>query len=653
MPRLVFKCPYIKGSAQNASQREKYVRYISTREGVEPVQPKAVDAPATPKQKKLLSNLLRDFPDSKGMFEYEDYRASPTGSHASELISRIIEEHLHQMSGGEKYLDYISNRPRAEKLGMHGLFTAGTDPLVLSQVAQEVSHHTGNLWLPILSLRREDAARLGYDNAERWRELLTGFAPEMAKAMKIPYKDFRWYAAFHNEGHHPHVHIVCYSAEPSKGFLTKEGISQIRSLLAGQIFRQELTAVYQEQTRRRNELGAAARDTLEELIGQIQTVALEDERIGRMLEQLSEKLSHTTGKKQYGYLKPPLKKLVDELVDELARMPQVEKAYALWYELREEVLRTHRDTLPGRLPLSRQKEFKRIKNIVIREAVRLAELSSPFCDEKPEDELEDDPVSEGAQATQYRKAKGILYDQAAPPEEKQAALAELEQLYDKGFWAAAHLLGKAYRDGVGTQKDERAAEWWLCKAAMTGSDASEYALGRLLEQQGRFTEAAAWYQKAVEQDNQYAQYRLAKLLLDGEEIPKDTEKALRLLTAAAEQGNQFAQYTLGKLYLLGKEIPQDREAAIDWLTRSAQQGNEYAKYFLEHSDSWRKAAVAQGVGRLLRYLGELFRASSPSAPADTPRITDRKLLRKLREKQAAMGLKSGGHGNSGIRMGSS
>ena len=641
MPRLIFKCPYIKGSAKNALQREKYVQYISTREGVEPVQPKAVDAPATPKQKELLSNLLRDFPDSKGMFEYEDYHASPTGSHASELISRIIEEHLHRIFGGEKYLDYIAGRPRAEKLGTHGLFTSGTDPLVLSQVAQEVSHHTGNLWLPILSLRREDAARLGYDSAERWRELLTGFAPEMAKAMKIPYKDFRWYAAFHNEGHHPHVHMVCYSADGKSGFLTMEGISQIRSLLAGEIFRQELTAVYQEQTRRRNELGAAARDTLEELISQIQTGALEDERLGRMLEQLSEKLSHTTGKKQYGYLKPPLKKLVDELVDELARMPQVEKAYALWYELREEVLRTHRDTLPERIPLSRQKEFKQIRNIVIREAVRLAELSSPFCDEKPEDELEDAPVPEGAQAAQYRKTKGILFSQA-PPEEKQAALAELEQLYDKGFWAAAHLLGKVYRDGACVQKDQGAAEWWLCKAAMSGSDASEYALGRLLEQQWRFTEAAAWYQKAVEQDNQYAQYRLAKLLLDGEEIPKDTEKALRLLTAAAEQGNQFAQYTLGKLYLLGKEIPQDREAAVYWLTRSAQQGHEYAQYFLEHWDSWRKAAVAQGVGRLLRYLGELFRVA-PSTPVDTPRITDRKLLRKLREKQAAMGIKSSGN----------
>ncbi|NBI79184.1 sel1 repeat family protein [Anaerotruncus colihominis] len=640
MPRLIFKCPYIKGSAQNAARRENYIRYISTREGVEPVRPENADNPATSKQKALLSNLLRDFPDSRGMFEYEDYRAAPTRGHASELICRIVEEHLHQMSGGEKYLDYIANRPRAEKLGAHGLFTAGADPPALSQVAEEVSNHAGNLWLPILSLRREDAVRLGYDNAESWRRLLTSFAPEMAKAMKIPFQDFRWYAAFHNESYHPHVHMVCYSAKPSEGFPTKAGIAQIRSQLAGEIFRQELTAVYREQTHRRDELGTAVRDALEELIGRMQTGAVEDGQLGPLLEQLSERLSHTTGKKQYGYLKAPLKKLVDELVDKLAQIPQVGKAYALWYELREEVLRTHRDNLPERLPLSRQKEFKQIKNMVIQEAVRLGELSAVFRSEKISDEPEDDPVPKGEQhlwrqAARYREAKKILYDEESPPEEKRAALAKLEQLYDESFSVAAHLLGKVYRDGVSVEADEKAAEWWFCKPAAAGNDYSEYALGKLLEQQERFTEAA-------EQNNQYAQYRLAKLLLDGEEVSKDAEKALRLLTAAAGQNNQFAQYTLGKLYLLGKEMPKDREAAVYWLTRSAEQGNEYAKYFLEHLDGWRKAAISQGVGRLVRHLGNLFRASSAPGPANIPQITDRKLLRKLKAKKQAMGLKSGG-----------
>ena len=612
MPRLIFKCPYIKGSAQNAARRENYVRYISTREGVDPVRPENDDNPATSKQKELISNLLRDFPDSRGMFEYEDYREAPTRGHASELISRIIENHVHRLTGTkERYLAYIATRPRAEKLGAHGLFTAGADPPALSQAAEEVSNHTGNLWLPILSLRREDAVRLGYDNAESWRRLLTSFAPEMAKAMKIPFSDFRWYAAFHNESHHPHVHMACYSAKPSEGFLTKAGIAQIRAQLAGEIFRQELVSAYRGQAQHREALDAAARDALEELIGRMQTGAVEDGQLGPLLEQLSEKLSHTTGKKQYGYLKAPLKKLVDGLVDELAQIPQVEKAYALWYELREEVLRTHRDNLPERLPLSRQKEFKQIKNMVIREAVRLGELTAVFCSEEISDEPENDPVQKGErrlwrQAAQYREAKKILYDEETPPEEKRAVLAKLEQLYDGGFSAAAHLLGKVYRDGAGVEADEKAAEWWFCKSAAAGNGYSEYALGKLLEQQERFTEAAGWYQKA------------------------------------AEQNNQFAQYTLGKLYLLGKVVERDRAAAVYWFTRSAEQDNECAKYFLEHLDDWRKAAISQGVGRLLRHLGNLFRSSSPLGPANTPRIADRKLLRKLREKKQAMGLKSGG-----------
>ena len=240
---------------------------------------------------------------------------------------------------------------------------------------------------------------------------------------------------------------------------------------------------------------------------------------------------------------------MDELVDKLAQIPQVGKAYALWYELREEVLRTHRDNLPERLPLSRQKEFKQIKNMVIQEAVRLGELSAVFRSEKISDEPEDDPVPKGEQhlwrqAARYREAKKILYDEESPPEEKRAALAKLEQLYDESFSVAAHLLGKVYRDGVSVEADEKAAEWWFCKPAAAGNDYSEYALGKLLEQQERFTEAAGWHQKAAEQNNQYAQYRLAKLLLDGEEVPKDAEKAVRLLTAAAGQDNQYAQYTL-------------------------------------------------------------------------------------------------------------
>lgn len=312
MPRLILKCPHIKGGTNHAARLKNYVGYIATREGVEVPSPQSKQA--------------------------------------------------------ENYLDYIANRPRS-----HGLFSGSEESLVLSRIAKEVSEHPGTVWMPIISLKREDAARLGYDNAESWKALLNSYAMEMAQHMKIPWEQFRWYAAYHDAETHPHIHMVCYSKDPSKGFLTKQGIAKIKSDLAGRIFRQELTEIYSRQTQRRDEVAKAAKEKLEQLIHQMQTGAFQNDRIAPLLEQLSRQLKETAGKKQYGYLKPSLKKLVDEIVDELEKEPCVSQAYSLWYDLREEILRTYRDEMPQRLPLSQQKEFKRIRNIVVQEAVRLGE----------------------------------------------------------------------------------------------------------------------------------------------------------------------------------------------------------------------------------------------------------------------------------------
>jgi hypothetical protein len=229
--------------------------------------------------------------------------------------------------------------------------------------------------MPIISLRREDATRLGFDNAERWKQFLSSYAVEMAQAMKIPLEQFRWYAAFHDEKHHPHLHMICYCADGKSGFLTERGIERIRSGLTKEIFRQELTEIYARQTQRRDSLNQDTQKILRQLIQQMQEGTLSNERIELLMMELSRQLRSTSGKKQYGYLKPSVKSLVDEIVDELERDERVVAAYNLWYEMREEVLRTYKDDLPERIPLSQQKEFKRIKNIVIQEAVRLeAEL---------------------------------------------------------------------------------------------------------------------------------------------------------------------------------------------------------------------------------------------------------------------------------------
>ena len=349
------------------------VSYVATREGVQYIDPEKADQPATEKQVKMVEKLVREFPLSKGSFEYQDYMKSPTQQSASEFITRAIEDNLDQIAKKENYLDYIAKRPRAQRFGSHGLFTGSDDALVLSRVQKEVANHPGVVWLPIISLRREDAARLGYDDAQKWQTLLSSYSVDMAKAMKIPLDQFRWYAAFHDEGTHPHVHMVCYSADGKSGFLTESGIAEIKSGLAKQIFRQDLTEIYSKQTQRRDSLNQDAQKILRQLIQQMQDGTLGNERIAQLMLELSRQLKNVSGKKQYGYLRPQLKALVDEIVDELERDERVAAAYNLWYEMREEVLRTYKDDLPDRIPLSRQKEFKRIKNIVIQEAVKLGE----------------------------------------------------------------------------------------------------------------------------------------------------------------------------------------------------------------------------------------------------------------------------------------
>ena len=209
MARIIFKCPYLKGgSEKTAAHLRHLVKYIATREGVEKIKSGHELWHSTKKQQNLISQILQEFPDTKELFEYEDYLAQPNRENASEFITIALEQNLDKIGGREKYLDYIANRPRVEKLDTHGLFTGGDDPLVLSKVAEEVSAHTGNVWMPIISLRREDSARMSFESAHAWKTLLSSKAPELAENLKIHPDHLKWYAAFHNESHHPHIHMI-------------------------------------------------------------------------------------------------------------------------------------------------------------------------------------------------------------------------------------------------------------------------------------------------------------------------------------------------------------------------------------------------------------------------------------------------------------
>lgn len=369
MAKLVTKFKYLKPNRKVSA--DGYAKYIATREGVEKIDDTKKFAPATEKQKNLIEKILKDFPDSKDMFEYVDYLEKQNQGSASDFISRVMEDYAYEISGRKAYADYIATRPRAERFGSHGLFTDDGVQVQLSKVTEELDKHKGNIWTAIISIRREDAERLGFNTGTRWRDMLRTQTEALAKNLKIPMENLRWYAAFHNESHHPHVHLIAYSTVENEGYLTQKGVENLRSSFAKDIFQQDLLCIYERQTEHRDKLRAEARDIVEDLVSKINSEIYISASIQNKLLELADKLSKTKGKKVYGYLKSDVKAHVDSIVDELANDGRIKKLYDLWYEQKENTIRTYTDEIPDRIPLAQNKEFKSIKNAIIKEALKL------------------------------------------------------------------------------------------------------------------------------------------------------------------------------------------------------------------------------------------------------------------------------------------
>lgn len=369
MAKLVTKFKYLKPGARQG--RGGYAKYIATRDGVEKIDDTKRFAPVSWNQKKLIAKILRDFPDSKEMLEYEDYLQKQTVESASEFISRAIEDNAAVALNAKTYADYIATRPRAERFGFHGLFTDDGVQVNLAKVSQELNDYGGNVWTVIISLRREDAERLGFDNGSRWRDMLRTQTQALSENLRIPMGHLKWFAAFHNESHHPHVHLIAYSTVESEGYLTKQGVQKLRSSFAKDIFAQDLLCIYEKQTEHRNRLRSESRDVLAKIVSQINAGGYSNPQLEELLLQLARRLSRTKGKKVYGYLKADVKAIVDSIVDELAKDNRISTLYDLWYEQRENVLRTYNSNLPERVQLSQNREFKSIKNAIIQAAMNL------------------------------------------------------------------------------------------------------------------------------------------------------------------------------------------------------------------------------------------------------------------------------------------
>ena len=495
MPRLILKSPYLKPGHDKSPGG--YLQYIATREGVEMAEDTSRHLPSTADQQKEIAKLIKHHPDSKESHEYEDYLTAPTRGNADAFIQSVFE--LYGDPQRDVYLKYIDERP-----GSNGLFTDEGVPIVLSQVQKEMNESQSNIWTHIISLRREDAERLGYNSPEMWMYLLRSQRNMIAQQMKISPENFRWYAAFHNEGHHPHIHMMAYSVDPKEAYLTKQGIETIKSNLAKEIFRHDLLQIYQKQTDLRDELRQASRERMEEIVTEIDSGNIPLPDIAQLLIQLSDRLSKHKGKKQYGYLNTGTKKLVDKIVARLAADDRIQELYSLWYDLREDVLRTYTDKMPERIPLEQQKEFRSIRNTVVQAAQRIivpiiAPAVAPVL-----------PCVDfsGSDENEYQAAKEWLC------KPRVTICEEVEkQLYD---------------------------------AAIRGSVDAVYGTGILHLKTDTVT-AIGYFELAAKQGHSYAEYQLGRIYCFGLGVPQNLEAGMEWLKTSADHGNDHAATLLSRV----------------------------------------------------------------------------------------------------------
>lgn len=571
MPRIIVKCKYIKG----AKHRSFYTNYIATRENVEKINNSFGKVDATTKQKEMIQQMLKDYPDTIKMFEYEDYRKNPNRENASELISAVIDHNLEQIATKENYVNYIANRPRVEKLGEHGMFSDDNTPIHLKELANEVAQHEGTVWTNIISLNRSDAKRLGYDNAKSWMNLCRAKRNEIAKTMQIDPNNLKWYAAFHNEGHHPHIHMIVYSKDSKQGYLTKEGIQKQRSIFANTIFKQDMLHIYKSQTEVRDSIKRLSQEQIQTLLSSLKSPMQDNAEINQKVSLLYEAIQQHKGKLVYGFLKPETKKMVDDIVLLLEQEERIQTLYNEWYLHKESIQESYHDYLEERIPLHMQKEFKSIKNMILKEVANLSLESTSFAELKDTNEeiidfdnetpvqnildtYEDDGIQNQTYYMKwnqtYQDALQCLYSMEDLDYAK--GVDHLEYEAERGNVLALSELGKIYQKGMGdTEKEEDKAKEYYSQS-LTGFLA-------LLN--------------SSDHTHDYIAYRIGKFYMYGLGIEKDYKKAMDYFQ---QSQNQYALNLLGHMYQFGLGIEVNQYTAVSYYEKSAFKGNCYAQYEL-------------------------------------------------------------------------
>ena len=587
MSQLIVTSRYLKnGNQKNKTKRRNYTKYIATRETVEIRSQKFVDrnANATKNQEKLINDLINDFPESKRYLEYDDYEREPTIENAGELISTIVERNADVVGNRQNFVGYMAMRPGVEKRGSHGLFNEKDEPIILNQAANEIAEHKGNVWSHVVSLRREDAVRLGYDNSDAWRELVKRHISDIAKAQNIPLCNLKWYAAYHDTTHHPHIHLLVYSTNPKQGFLTKAGIDKIRSAFANDIFHDDLQSIYQEQTVSRDELKAVSKNEFESIVNIIASNDHTDPQLEELIRKLYIQLQNVKGKKVYGYLPKEIKETVNKIFSELAKDENIRQLYDKWCSLERLKYKTYTLKETELPELSANKVFQPLRNMIIRTVLNMKpfDANTEIEGSEPNDEYFDNTPQN----------MSPLFDEAEPLAEKEtdesaAAIKNYIKWNDQYKKACKLIYGKDAK-----LNDFKKAEQLLLSESQRGNVLAVYDLGKLYstDKLGERNEetSIAKYTRALQGFLQiepnskklkpYVQYRIGKMFCYGLGTEQDYEKAFEWFERSAKQKNKFAQFSLANLYYYGSGVEKDLSQAFLWYQRSSSQGQPYAAY---------------------------------------------------------------------------
>lgn len=587
MSQLIVTSRYLKsGNQKNKTKRRNYTKYIATRETVEIRSQKFVDrnANATKNQKQLINDLINDFPESKRYLEYEDYEREPTIENAGELISTIVERNADVVGNLQNFVGYMAMRPGVEKRGSHGLFNEKDEPIILNQAANEIAEHKGNVWSHVVSLRREDAVRLGYDNSDAWRELVKRHISDIAKAQNIPLCNLKWYAAYHDTTHHPHIHLLVYSTNPKQGFLTKAGIDKIRSAFANDIFHDDLQSIYQEQTVSRDELKAVSKNEFESIVNIIASNDHTDPQLEELIRKLYIQLLNVKGKKVYGYLPKEIKETVNKIFSELAKDENIRQLYDKWCSLERLKYKTYTLKETELPELSANKVFQPLRNMIIRTVLNMKpfDANTEIEGSEPNDEYFDNTPQN----------MSPLFDEAEPLAEKEtdesaAAIKNYIKWNDQYKKACKLIYGKDAK-----LNDFKKAEQLLLSESQRGNVLAVYDLGKLYstDKLGEKSEeiSIAKYTQALQGFLQiepnskklkpYVQYRIGKMFCYGLGTEQNYQKAFEWFERSAKQKNKFAQFSLANLYYYGNGVEKDLSQAFLWYQRASSQGQPYAAY---------------------------------------------------------------------------